>query len=354
MSDQQITERRALDQGVFVRRLLETPAGVSTAIAGPLPASHVHAAPAAASVCIAAHNEALGIETAVRSALVQRCVGGIEVLVCANGCSDATAEVARRIAREDPRVRVFETSVRGKPNAWNILRENASGRVLYFMDADVFAVQGAFESLARALARDPRMVAAGARCIPVNLNSDRLSRLIAPPPSPILCLNGGLYAVNARRLSERLGERGFARMPRDIICEDLWLTMVIGKRRWMEVPHAGALYLLPQFGERVLTGQRIRWGLRQLRREYGSLHREFGWTYVSRLRAWAIRATRAGSVSKVFRIFAGTVLLRLAVLCTMGTSPHGPWLRTWRSAPSSKRQVPLLPAYAEKLPAAPS
>jgi len=105
------------------------------------------------------------------------------------------------------------------------------------------------------------MVAAGARCIPVNLSRDRLSRVIAPPSGPITCLNGGLYAVDARRLSDRFRDRGIARMPRDIICEDLWLT---------------------------------------------------------------------------------------TVLCTMGASPHGPWLRKWRSAPSSKLMVPLLPAYALK------
>lgn len=346
MSDRTVNVLQALDEGRHTRLELRESVRASTEKHEPLTASHGRAASVTASVCIAAHNEADGIETAVRSALVQRLGGTLEVLICVNGCSDATAEVARMIAREDPRVQVFETSVRGKPNAWNILREHASGRVLYFMDADVFVVQGAFESLARALASEPRMVAVGARCIPVNLNGDRLSRVTAPPPGPITCLNGGLYAVDARRLSVRFRERGVTRMPCDIICEDLWLTMVIGKRRWAEVSPASVLYVLPRFKERVLTERRIRWGLRQLRREYRSLHRELGRTYLNRLRAWLVRAVHSGSLSNVLRMIAVTVMFRLVVLCTMGTSPRGPWLRKWRSAPSSKRLVPLLPAYA--------
>ena len=299
-----------------------------------------------ASVCIAAHNEVCGIETALRSALEQRHTGRLEILVCANGCRDGTAERVREIARLDPRVRLIETLKRGKPNAWNILRQNASGQILYFMDSDVFIVQGSFESLAQVLNKNPQMVAAGARSVPVNLNRGFLSRLTVTPAGPITCLHGGLYAVDACRLAECFRDRGFTRMPHDILCDDLWLTMVIGKKRWIEEPRARALHIHPLLPEQILAGQRFKWGLQQLHIEYGELDREFGDTYLRRLRRWLFQTVSVRSPLDAVRIFTGTMLLLLLVICTTGTSIHGSWLRKWRTATLSKRLVPLLPAYA--------
>ena len=92
------------------------------------------------SVIIPARNERRNIEASVRAAL-----GGnypnLEVVVVDDRSSDGTGDVARTIAREDPRVRVIETSPLpdgwfGKPWACALGAHAARGDIFCFTDAD--------------------------------------------------------------------------------------------------------------------------------------------------------------------------------------------------------------------------
>ena len=302
----------------------------------------------AASVCIPAHNEACGIETTLRSVLGQDYDRITEVLVCVNGSTDGTAARVRSIGAEEPRVRLIETKAAGKANAWNILRAAATGRLLFFMDADVYLLPDAFALLSSALAGSPTLVAAGARCVPVNVHTDPLARLTLPAPGPAANLSGGLYAVDTERLARRLAFEGYDRMPADIINEDLWLSLVIGERYWAEVAEARALYVHPQFSEGIRTARRCLWGRRQLRRTCAHLCGRRGFSFGGRLRTNLKRAVRSGSPGAFLRVIAGSMVLRLFALCTTGVTPHRPWLKRWAAAESSKRLVPLLPDHARR------
>jgi glycosyltransferase involved in cell wall biosynthesis len=108
----------------------------------------------ALTVVIPAHDEQNIIESALRSILDAR--QQLEIVVVANGCSDATAERARRT---DPAIRVIDI-----PEASKIAALNAGSRAVVaypvaFVDADV-AVSGAdLVALAERLGDGPEHVA---------------------------------------------------------------------------------------------------------------------------------------------------------------------------------------------------
>ena len=101
------------------------------------------------SVVIPARDEAAGIAACVASVLAQD-LPEVEVLVIDDGSTDGTADAARAAAGEDPRVRVVaapapEAGWSGQ--AWACARgyEEARGRWLVFLDADVTLAPGALQ-----------------------------------------------------------------------------------------------------------------------------------------------------------------------------------------------------------------
>jgi hypothetical protein len=93
------------------------------------------------SILIPARDEERNIAGALDAALVTRDVP-VEVLVMDDGSTDRTAEIVRRYAASDPRVRLLEAPLlepgwTGKVHACHHLSRHALGTYLLFVDADV-------------------------------------------------------------------------------------------------------------------------------------------------------------------------------------------------------------------------
>jgi glycosyltransferase involved in cell wall biosynthesis len=96
----------------------------------------------AVSVLLPLRDEAHRVEPALRSLLAQRGVDDLEVLVLDDCSTDGTADVVRRVAGADPRVRLLTggpppPGTLGKPHACDQLAGAARGEVLVCVDADV-------------------------------------------------------------------------------------------------------------------------------------------------------------------------------------------------------------------------
>jgi colanic acid/amylovoran biosynthesis glycosyltransferase len=109
------------------------------------------------SVVVPAHNEEAVIARCLRSLQSGAQDGELEIIVVCNGCQDATAQVARRVA---PGATVIEISVASKVAALNAGDRAASHFPRFYVDADVELPVADLRRVARALAGDGILCAA--------------------------------------------------------------------------------------------------------------------------------------------------------------------------------------------------
>jgi glycosyltransferase involved in cell wall biosynthesis len=138
----------------------------STGSHGPVPSLEIAPGatpvPVLASVVIPAHNESRVIERGLESILRNSEPGQLEIVVVCNGCSDDTAERARRFG---PRVKVVETSVPSKIRALNLGDQHVTAFPRFYIDADVQISADAIRDVAGLLGDDSPIVVASPRAI---------------------------------------------------------------------------------------------------------------------------------------------------------------------------------------------
>ena len=208
------------------------------------------------SVLVPARDEEHTLPALLDSLAEQTGVGDLEVLVCDDGSTDATAEVVRRAAREDPRVRLLTGRPRpagwlGKPAACHQLSEAATGSVLLFVDADVVLAPHAVAAtvgLLRGSGLDlvspyPRQVAvtAGERLVQPLLQWSWLTTLPLraaerSPRASLAAANGQLLAVDAAAY-RRAG--GHATVAEEVL-EDIALLRALKRTGGRGVPCDGS------------------------------------------------------------------------------------------------------------------
>ena len=155
------------------------------------------------SVIIPASNEA-GYIAACLTALFASGPMGAEAIVVANGCRDATADVARGMATKAQaagwRLVVLDLAQGGKPQALNAGDRAAQGSIRLYLDSDVIVSTGLMADLIAALATDQPRYATGSARIPRPRSA--VTRAYARfwqalPFAKSVAPGYGLFAVNA-------------------------------------------------------------------------------------------------------------------------------------------------------------
>jgi len=203
------------------------------------------ASPVRVSVLLPLRNEAHRLEPCLRALLAQRDVPGYEVVVLDDGSTDGTADRVRRIAGDDPRVRLIEGAPLppgwlGKPHACRQLADAAdpASDVLLFVDADVVltpvAVAAALAVLAESgldlISPYPRQVAVGVaeRLVQPLLQWSWLTTLplgvAERSPRPSLTAANGQFLVVTRAAYDAAGGHTAVR---DDVLEDIGLLRAV-------------------------------------------------------------------------------------------------------------------------------
>jgi cellulose synthase/poly-beta-1,6-N-acetylglucosamine synthase-like glycosyltransferase len=154
----------------------------------------------------------------------------------------------------------------GKPHAWNMLWQQTAGELLVFCDADVRVDTAAVFSLLKRLQEEPDLRLIAAREVPVlQAGATVWSRMGAIPYRFNFGNVGGrLYLLKKHALT---GE-----MPEDLLLEDAWLTVAVGKR-WVAKEWRAEVRFLPPATWRDYFAERVRseGGKLQIRRVHAAL-----------------------------------------------------------------------------------
>lgn len=102
------------------------------------------------SIIIPAHNEASVIARTLRAVIHDAKLNELDVIVVCNGCTDDTADVARRFGSP---VRVIETDIPSKTHALNLGDEAARAFPRIYADADILIAIDTIRALASRLER---------------------------------------------------------------------------------------------------------------------------------------------------------------------------------------------------------
>lgn len=167
-----------------------------------------------ASVVIPAHDEQHSIGRCLSALTRGMEPGELEIAVVCNGCSDRTAEVARR---HGDAVRVIETEVASKSQALRIGDQAVSAFPRFYVDADVELPLASLRAVADALAAGPALAAAPR----MEIDLSRSSRAVRAyyriwtrlPYHKQGTFGSGVYAVS------RAGRARFGTFP-DLISDD--------------------------------------------------------------------------------------------------------------------------------------
>jgi len=197
------------------------------------------------SIVIAARNEAAVVGRCLDAVLAGAGPGEFDVTVVANGCTDATAQVAA--AR--PGVRVLELAGGGKVAALNAGDAVAVGFPRVYLDADIVIPAAGVRALGDALAVAGEGPGAGVLAVTAR-------RVVDVSRSPLLVRS--YYAVNSRLpvFQDALFGRGvvalsaegrgrFDRFP-DVVADDLFLDSLFTAAEKREVGSVSARVAAPR------------------------------------------------------------------------------------------------------------
>lgn len=126
--------------------------------------------PLICSIGIMAYNEEANIGRLLEALLGQQTSSCIikEIVVVASGCVDDTAAVVRRLARQDPRIKLIVQPHReGKASAVNLFLRNTTSEIIVLESADTLPGPTTIESLVAPFA-DPNTGMTGGRPVPSN------------------------------------------------------------------------------------------------------------------------------------------------------------------------------------------
>ncbi|MFW8595353.1 glycosyltransferase family 2 protein [Cribrihabitans neustonicus] len=228
-------------------------------------------APPAVSVLIPACNEEACINGCLDALFASDPLpGGAtgEVLVLANGCTDATADVSRAVKPPAGwRLRVLEQADSGKPNALNAGDQAARGRVLVYLDADVRVEPALIPLIAAALAGTAPRYASGRPVVAPAQSAltrayarawRRLPFFAQPAPG------FGLFAMN------RSGRARWGEWP-DIISDDTFARLQFRADERLEVPARYAWPMVEGFRNQVRVRRRQDKGVAEIAALYPEL-----------------------------------------------------------------------------------
>lgn len=236
------------------------------------------------SVVIPAYDEAQTIERCLSAMLAGASAGELEIIVVCNGCTDRTAELARRF--EPQGVLVVETPIGSKPHALNLGDQHATRFPRFYVDADIQLSVDAIRDVAALMARHNDILLAAPKAV---VDLEGRSRWVKSyyrvwtqlPYFTQSMVGSGVYAFSAG------GRARFDRFP-DIISDDEFARRVV-KPSERASSNGSTFVISPPHTIAALidVNTRVRAGMYELRQRFPELSENSGTSPLASLRAIA-------------------------------------------------------------------
>jgi len=176
---------------------------------------------------VPARNEAVNILSLLKTLLGQS-VPPQKIVVCVNGTTDDTFEIASEFAEENPAVEVIRSNP-GKANAWHEIIKHVTTDKVLFCDGDILMDKNAAEKLLKCLDADKDLILAGGTAWSINEKKTFFAKYFvgseSEPPEPKWVI-GRLYMLRLEKLKARVEKLCVELMPRDTINDDGYLELV--------------------------------------------------------------------------------------------------------------------------------
>lgn len=203
------------------------------------------------SVCIPAHNESTLISRILENVLSISSEKLVEILVCANGCTDDTVEQVRKWSSKYSIIKLIIEEKASKINAWNRLVDEAKSDILLFVDADIEFEDQSVSHLLGAL-ENPHILLASGIQQPAKRNNQLKKRFTGFIMCPLHqeYVYGAFYAFRKSDLRIYFSQIGFNEMPK-ALSEDIFLTISVPKKQLCIVTEAIAYFIPPSKDELI-------------------------------------------------------------------------------------------------------
>jgi glycosyltransferase involved in cell wall biosynthesis len=220
------------------------------------------------SIIVPAHNEASLIGQGLRAMTEGAGPGELEVIVVCNGCSDATADIARSFGEP---VRVVETDVASKSHALNLGDAEARGFPRIYVDADVVLPLDGLRRLARAL-EGGEALAASPEVETILLGGTSAAvRGFYKVWMSLPYVREGMIGTGSYALS-REGRARFDAFPA-VIADDGYIRLLFSRGERIKVTDAVSRVLAPKtVRDLIKVKTRSRLGVEELARKFPDLH----------------------------------------------------------------------------------
>ena len=271
------------------------------------------------SIIIPAHDEQAVVARSIESLTRDAGADSYQVILVANGCSDGTAEVARRAW---DRIDVVETDIPSKSNALNLGDAKATGFPRFYMDADITLSPGAISIISSRMVETGALAAAPA----MEMRFPHASwpvRAYYRVWQRLAYVQEGMIGVGIYALSEE-GRRRFDRFP-SIIADDGYIRRLFKPHERLCVEECRSIVTAPSsLWGLIKIKTRSRLGGYQLSEKFSELsqnepkdHAQAFWGLVRRPALWPALIVYLG-VNLIARLRATKMHRRRA---------HGVWER---------------------------
>jgi len=218
------------------------------------------------SIIVPAHNEQNVLGRCLSSMLDQAVPGELEIIVAANGCSDATADVARSFGDD---VRVIELAEASKHRALAAADSAAREFPRLYVDADVVLGTASLRAVADALRNGPARVAAPKLRVRLEKSSWAVRAYyriwLQLPYHANGTIGSGVYGLS------KSGRKRFESFP-DLISDDGFVRLNFEPHERLSVPQSYFEIVAPRDMANLLgVKTRSQKGWRQLRERFPEL-----------------------------------------------------------------------------------